>query len=310
MSGPVVPPADDADVPRYWQELGLPGLVDVHVHFLPQRVQAKVWQYFADAETHYGAPWPIQYPLPVDERLAVLASLGVRAFPTLPYPHKPGMAAWLNDWSAEFAAAHPQALRSATFYPEPEAPHYVAEALDGGVRVFKVHVQVGRFDPRDPLLDPVWERLAETGTPVVIHCGSGPLRGEHTGPAPMTGLLERHPHLQLVIAHLGMPEYGAFLDLAERYERVHLDTTMFATDFTERLMPFDRGLLPRLGALRDKVVLGSDFPAIPYPYAHQLAALHRLGLGEGWLRAVLWRNGARLFGLDGGGAAQLPPGGV
>ena len=27
------PPVDDADVPRYWQELGLPGLVDVHVHF-------------------------------------------------------------------------------------------------------------------------------------------------------------------------------------------------------------------------------------------------------------------------------------
>jgi predicted TIM-barrel fold metal-dependent hydrolase len=306
----VQPPVDDADVPRYWRDLGLPGLVDVHVHFLPERVQAKVWQYFADGQTHYGAPWPVQYPLPVDDRLAVLASLGVRAFPTLPYPHRPGMAAWLNDWSAEFAGAHPQVLRSATFYPEPEAPHYVAEALDGGVRVFKVHVQVGRFDPRDPLLDPVWARLEETGTPVVIHCGSGPLRGEHTGPAPMTGLLERYPRLQLVIAHLGMPEYGAFLELAERYERVHLDTTMFATDFTERLMPFDRALLPRLGALRDKVVLGSDFPSIPYPYAHQLTALHRLELGEDWLRAVLWGNGARLFGLDGDAAGQPAPGGV
>ena len=67
---------------------------------------------------------------------------------------------------------------------------------------------------------------------------------------------------------------------------------MFATDFTERLMPFDP-------ALRDKVLLGSDFPSIPYPYAHQLAALHRLDLGEEWLRAVLWHNGARLFGLTG-----------
>jgi uncharacterized protein len=91
-------------------------------------------------------------------------------------------------------------------------------------RVFKVHVQVGGFDPRDPLLDDVWARLEETGTPVVIHCGSGPLAGEHTGPAPVTGLLERYPRLQLVIAHLGVPEYREFLDLAERYERVHLDT--------------------------------------------------------------------------------------
>ena len=94
----VPPPADDADVPRYWRELGLPGLVDVHVHFLPERVQARVWEYFAAAETHYGAAWPVQYPLSQDERLAVLDRLGVRAFPTLPYPHKAGMAAWLNDW--------------------------------------------------------------------------------------------------------------------------------------------------------------------------------------------------------------------
>ncbi len=297
MTVSLPPPADDADVPRWWGELGVPGLVDVHVHFLPARVQEKVWGYFDQAETHYGAPWPIQYRGSVQERLGQLERLGVRAFSTLPYPHKAGMAAWLNDWSADFADQHPQVLRSATFFPEPEAPHYVAAAVEGGARVFKVHVQVGSFDPRHELLDAVWARLEASRTPVVIHCGSGPLAGEHTGPAPMAGLLERHPGLQLVIAHLGMPEYAEFLDLAERYDGVHLDTTMFGTDFTERLMPFDHALLPRLAALRDKVLLGSDFPAIPYPYAHQLAALDRLGLGEEWLRAVVWGNGARLFGL-------------
>jgi predicted TIM-barrel fold metal-dependent hydrolase len=296
----VSPPADDADVPRYWRNLGLPGLVDVHVHFLPERVQAKVWAFFAEAARNYGRPWPIRYELSVDERLAILERLGVRAFPTLPYPHRPGMAAWLNDQAAAFAAQHPQVLRSATFYPEPEAPGYLAAALGGGARVVKVHVQVGGFDPRDRLLDPVWDLLEQAGTPVVIHCGSGPRPGAHTGPEPVRELLERHPRLRLVIAHLGLPEYGAFLDLAERYENVHLDTTMFATDFIEQFAPFDRAYLPRLAALRDKVLLGSDFPSIPYPYAHQLAALHRLDLGEEWLRAVLWHNGARLFGLAAG----------
>jgi predicted TIM-barrel fold metal-dependent hydrolase len=268
------------------------------VHFLPERVQAKVWKYFEDAEAHYGAHWPIAYPRPEEERLAILARIGVRAFPSLPYPHKAGMAAWLNDWSADFAAAHPQVLHSATFYPEGEAPAYVAEALERGARVFKVHVQVGGFDPRHELLDAVWARLEGERTPVVIHAGSGPLAGRYTGPAPIAQLLDRHPRLRLVIAHLGMPEYRGFLDLAERFEGVHLDTTMFATDFTEQLMPFDRADLPRLAALRDKVLLGTDFPSIPYPYAHQLAALHRLALGEDWLRAVLWGNGARLFGIE------------
>jgi predicted TIM-barrel fold metal-dependent hydrolase len=51
--------------------------------------------------------------------------------------------------------------------------------------------------------------------------------------------------------------------------------------------------------LQDRVLLGTDFPSIPYDYAHQLAALHRLDLGEDWLRAVLWGNGSRLFGVEG-----------
>jgi hypothetical protein len=47
------------------------------------------------------------------------------------------------------------------------------------------------------------------------------------------------------------------------------------------------------------VGFAADFPTIPYPYAHQPAALHGLDLGEEWLRAVLWENGAHLFGVPG-----------
>jgi uncharacterized protein len=47
--------------------------------------------------------------------------------------------------------------------------------------------------------------------------------------------------------------------------------------------------------LSGKVMLGSDFPTIPYPYAHQLDVLARLGLGDAWLRAVCWDNGAAVI---------------
>lgn len=97
---------------------------------------------------------------------------------------------------------------------------------------------------------------------------------------------------------MGMPEYTDFLDLAERYEEVRLDTTMAFTDFSERFAPFPRGELARLADLGDRILLGTDFPNIPYPYVHQLEELERLGLGEEWLRAVCHGNGARLFDLD------------
>ena len=38
----------DEDVPIFWRSLGLPGLIDIHVHFYPERMLAKVWKYFDD----------------------------------------------------------------------------------------------------------------------------------------------------------------------------------------------------------------------------------------------------------------------
>ncbi|MFJ7041934.1 amidohydrolase family protein [Streptomyces sp. NPDC101112] len=286
------------EIREFWGRLGLPGLVDVHTHFMPEQVLRKVWEYFDGVGPLTGGlEWPITYREEEAERTARLRRFGVRAFTAMLYPHKPGMARWLNGWAVDFARRTPDCLHTATLYPEPDAEAYVREAVTAGARVFKAHVQVGAYDPADELLDPVWGLLAEAGVPVVIHCGSGPAPGKHTGPGPITRVLARHPRLRLIVAHMGMPEYEEFLDLAERYGEVRLDTTMAFTDFSEALAPFPRRALPRLAALGDRVLLGSDFPNIPYPYLHQLRALERLGLGEEWLRAVCHDNGAELFGL-------------
>ena len=76
---------------------------------------------------------------------------------------------------------------------------------------------------------------------------------------------------------------------------------MAFTDFFEQDAPFPAALLPRLAAMPDRIVLGSDFPNIPYPYIQQLEALGRLRekeprLDDDWLRAVCWSNGQRLIG--------------
>lgn len=293
----VLEPVTDSEVPAFWQALGLPGLIDLHVHFLPPPIMARVWEHFEARGPLIGFDWPITYKGSDDERVGRLRAMGVRRFGALPYAHRAGVAAYLNEWAAGFADEHPDALRCATFFPEPSAASDVEALLAGGVDVFKVHVQVGDFDVRHPLLDDVWARIAEAGTPVVIHAGSGPVGNSHTGPAPVAELLDRHRDLCAVIAHAGAPEYAEFLGLAEQHERVHLDTTMVFTDFFERLAPFPGDLIARLDALGDRIVLGSDFPNIPYVYAHQLASLSRLGLGDDWLRAVCWDNPARLIGV-------------
>ena len=292
-----LPPDEAGSVRAIAEQLGLPGIVDVHTHFMPGQVMAKVWSFFDAVHVRTGRPWPIAYRLAEHERVERLRELSVIAFTSMIYPHKPGMAAWLNDWAAGFARATPGCLQTATFYPEPSAAAYVPAAIRAGARVFKAHVQVGDYDPTDPLLDPVWDALEQAQVPTVIHAGSGPAPGRFTGPARIATVLARHPRLQLTIAHMGLPEYAEFLDLAEQHPGVMLDTTMAFTDFTERMHPFPTAERARLLDLADRVLFGSDFPNIPYPYLHAVESLVRLDLGDEWLRAALHDNAAALFDL-------------
>ncbi|MFR0636837.1 amidohydrolase family protein [Glutamicibacter soli] len=288
-------PANDAEIKDYLHRLGLPGLIDLHVHFMPQNVLDKVWAFFDGREADGDLPWPISYRTDEAQRVATLEQLGVARFSTLNYAHRPGMADWLNEYSKNFAALHPQAIASGTFYPEEGTEQQVRDCLESGVEVFKIHVQVGNFDPNDPLLDRAWQLVAEARTPVIIHCGNGPLKGQHTGIEPIRRLLARHEDLVLVIAHAGLPDYREFAELALEHPNVYLDTTMLATDFTEQFAPMPEGYRALLAQLAGKVVLGTDFPNIPYPYSHQLQALDALGLGEQWMREVLWETPQRLL---------------
>ncbi|HLS14988.1 MAG TPA: amidohydrolase family protein [Beutenbergiaceae bacterium] len=294
-----IPEDEAARLHQIIGDLGIPGFVDIHTHFMPSNVLAKVWDYFDRAPEHGLRPWPIAYRYAEPERIDRLRQMGVVAFTSMLYPHRPGMAEWLNTWSADFAARVPDCAHTCTFFPEPEAARYTGEALDAGARVFKAHLQVGDYDPLDPLLDPVWAQIAQAGAPVVIHCGSGPVAGRYTGADPIAELLHRHPDLALVIAHTGMPEYAQFLQLAETYRNVCLDTCMTFTPYIEQDHPFPPQLLPRLAQLQDKIILGSDFPNIPHPYLTQIESILGLDLGADFNTKVLYANGARLLQLAG-----------
>ncbi|MDO9457762.1 amidohydrolase family protein [Nocardioides sp.] len=294
--------AGDADVEPVertrasWERLGLPGLIDVHAHFLPPPIERAVWRVFDEAGPLIGREWPIRYRQSIDERVALLRSFGVRRFTTLPYAHKPGVATFMNDWSRDFAAAVPEAVWSGTFYPEPGAADYVSALVDDGVEIFKLHQQVGGFHLDDPLLNPVWDVLADVGTPVLVHAGSGPVGTEFTGPASMARLLAAYPRLTVVVAHLGAPECVEFARLAARHDRVYLDTSMAVSPFFGE--HFDPSVVPMLADLQPRVLWGSDFPTLPFPYVDQLDALAALDLGDDWLRDVLWHNAAALIGSE------------
>ena len=171
-------------------------------------------------------------------------------------------------------------------------------AIDSGARIFKAHIQVGDYDPNHPFLEDVWGILEDTGTPVIIHCGSGPVPGTHTGPGPIRELLREHPRLALVIAHMGMPEYTHFFDICLSHDNIRMDTTMAFTPFVEEGMPTPPEVLAKLPDAGDRILFGSDFPNIPYTYADAMTAITDLpGIDDTWLQRVFYRNAAELFAL-------------
>jgi uncharacterized protein len=299
-AGAIVPPEafprTEADCPTFARALGLPGYLDIHVHTLPDRLQAAVWAYF---DRLGDPPWPIHYRDDAATRLATLRRLGVAAHTALAYAHKPGVAGWCNDYTLALADEHEQVIASFTFYPEDGVDAYVADALARGGRVAKIHLQVSRFHATDPRLDDVWSQLAAARVPVVLHASAvyGVDGGhEYCGPDALRALLDRHPDLLVILAHLGMPDFDGFIPVAEEVPSLRMDTTMVLTDppYGPRVPP---RLLPRLRAVADRLLLGSDFPTIPHPYTAQLRGLAQLELDVAGLRGLLHDNAARLLGL-------------
>ncbi len=285
----------DDEVPGFLAELGIPGIVDAHVHFLPDNLQEAVWRWF----DRLTPRWPVAYRSPAAERVAVLAQVGVRHHTALAYAHRPGMLRYLNDHTLGLAAEVPAVIPTFTIFPEPGVGAETARCLAAGGRCVKVHLQVGGFDAVDPLLEDAWRQLADAGTPVVLHAGAvadGSGNERWCGPEPVRRLLARFPELRLVIAHMGTPDQDAFVDMAERHPGLWLDTAMVFTD-PPYLGPTPVHLVDRLRSLGDRIVFGSDFPTIPHPFAAQVSGLAALRLGDDWLRDVLWHNGRRLFGL-------------
>src|SRR5690349_9673400 len=94
-------------------------VVDAHIHLLPGRLGEKVRAFF---ETRLSEE--LAYPLDHDAVRARLAGEGVGQAWTLPYAHKPGVAAGLNAATAA-VAARPGPLRlvgGATVHPGDDDP--------------------------------------------------------------------------------------------------------------------------------------------------------------------------------------------
>lgn len=263
-------------------------VVDSHVHLLPGWLAERVREFF---ETHL--PGDLVYPLDHGVVCDRLAAAGVGIVWSLPYAHKPGVAAGLNAASARIAAAGSGAVQivgGATIHPADTDPlTIVRRAIDAGLRVLKLHCSVGAFDADDRRLDAAWSYVSEHGVPVVVHAGhsvDGTTSGDELGP--LERVARRFPEAKIVIAHCGHRAVDRAIDLVERYPGMHAD---LAPVVRERV-----AITPaRAARVATKLLFGTDAPNVARTAEQSLSDLVALGLDGDALVSVMGRTARRLI---------------
>jgi len=271
-------------------------LIDFHTHpYRPADLNLATWQFITSispAVREYGDqladPHFFASRLRADgvERAVVLpehcpeTSGNVRTETVLE------ICAQVPDFFIPFASVHPLL--------DPDPAGLLEEYVSQGVRGLKLYPSYQFFYPNDQRVYPIYEVCQAAGIPVLLHIGSSVIPGtrlKYCDPIYLDDVAVDFPDMAIVMAHGGRGFwYDACAFLASHFPNVYIDLTgLVPQNLLEHF--------PNLERLADKVVFGSDWPAMPKSVAHNVDAITRLGLSNDALDRIFYANAARLLKL-------------
>lgn len=215
-----------------------------------------------------------------------------------------------NDWIAAFAARAPDKIVPFMALDPTELDFlddFERSRQDLGLRGVKLAPMYANFDPTDPALDELYARASRHALPILFHTGTtfcqfAPLR--FTRPALWDDVAMRHPHLVMILAHLGHPWEGEALVTARKHPNVFLDLSAL---YYRPWQLYNSLILAQEYRVTEKILFGSDYPfATPGESIAGLRALNDMVAGtnlprvaEATLDAIIHRDSLTLLGLSG-----------
>jgi len=163
-----------------------------------------------------------------------------------------------------------------------------------GFRGFKVYPVYQHHYVHDPRMYPLYARAQQLGVPALVHTGSSVFRGariKYGDPLHLDDVAIDFPGLTILMAHGGRPFwYAQAAWMARRHDNVYLEVS--GLPGYKLLESF-----PDLERLADKVVYGSDWPGNT-DLRRNIDAILALPIADEAKEKILWRNAARLLGLE------------
>lgn len=165
---------------------------------------------------------------------------------------------------------------------------------DLGCRGLKLLPSYGRYYPNDPRILPAYEEAQALGVPIMFHTGTSLFPGtrvRYADPLLLDDVAEDFPDLVIIMCHGGRPFwYKEAAWLLMRHKNMYIDIS----GIPPKQLP---GVFPKLEKFADRFVFGSDWPNIP-SIADQARRIWELPFRPSTVDAILWRNGARLLGVN------------
>lgn len=258
-------------------------LIDMHAHVFPDRLAAT-----AVASLSRDAGIAPSFDGTLAGLRSAMRRAGVTCCVVQPVASKATRVRSINDWVAgiadagivPFGSMHPD-------LPHPEAE--IARLAKLGFIGFKLHPEYQAFSPDEDRLDPLYAAAAQHNLIVYFHAGEDiALPDVHSTPQAFARLLDRHPNLTVVLAHMGGWRQWDEVPRHLVGRNVYLDTSFTIPYLGEKLFA---QLVAAHGA--DRILFGSDAPWADA--AAEVALLKRMPFSERDLDAILWRNAARLL---------------
>jgi predicted TIM-barrel fold metal-dependent hydrolase len=281
---------EDSKVP-----VGLPPLIDAHVHIFPSSIFSSIRKWFDENA------WHIRYQMNSSQIFKFLLSRGIKHIIALQYAHKPGIAKQLNKYMAgKCREYNHQVTGMATVFPgENDAENILQKAFDSGLGGLKLHAHVQCFDMNAEYMKPLYECCQTNKKPIVMHVGREPKSTAYScdphqlcNAERLEHILTDFPNLKICVPHLGFDEISAYREMIEKYDNLWLDTTMAITDY----FPIE-GKTALSHYRSDRIMYGSDFPNIPYAWDREIKVLKTAEITLEALENISYKNAVDFFSL-------------
>jgi hypothetical protein len=245
-----------------------PRVVDAHVHVQPWD-QLRPAVRAAMGHGRHDMAQVERYIADPDAFVAAMDAQGIARVALINYPARDvmGFDESVNPWVAAYRDRHPgRIIAFGGVHPRLCAdPVRTIEALLGelkldGIKVHPPHQLVHANDHAsgNRVLATVYEACQAWRVPVMIHTGTSSFpgaRGKFGDPMDVDDVAVDFPELRIIMAHGGRPLWmDTCVHLVRRHRNVHMDLSGIPP----------RSLLeyfPRLEALADKCLFGTDWPS-------------------------------------------------